>query len=134
MANSSLSFDNPIFAQFAFYAAVVLLKTLAMSVYTIRFRLTKKPTFDEDVERVRRCHLNDLENVLPFVLLGILYVTTGPDPGTAAFYFRMFAACRIMHTIAYLTPLPQPSRVLMFIGGHFVNMRLAVTVLTSGSF
>ena len=30
--------------------------------------------------QVRRAHLNDLENVIPFVLLSLLYVGTNPDP------------------------------------------------------
>ncbi|KAJ8300488.1 hypothetical protein KUTeg_022007 [Tegillarca granosa] len=150
MANTSLSFDNLVFSQFAFYAAVVLLKTLLMSTYTSRFRIAKKvfanpedylggpkreirqPPFDDDVERVRRCHLNDLENVLPFVLLGFLYVLTGPDPWIAALHFRMFTGCRIFHTIAYLTPLPQPSRFLGFVGGLIVNISMTISVLRVG--
>ena len=39
--------------------------------------------------QVRRAHLNDLENVVPFVLSGLLYVGTDPDPTTALWHFRV---------------------------------------------
>ena len=39
--------------------------------------------------QVRRAHLNDLENVIPFVLLSLLYVGTNPDPIVALWHFRV---------------------------------------------
>ena len=81
-----------------------------------------------------RCHLNDLENVFPFVLVGLLYVLTKPDPGTAMMHFRAFAGFRIFHTIAYLVPLPQPSRALGFLLGAAVTGSMAVSVLSAGSY
>ena len=57
---------------------------------------------DPDVERVRRAHLNDLENVVPFLLLTPLYLSTGPAPWLAANLIRGFAAARIVHTVGYL--------------------------------
>merc|ERR1711860_90349 len=110
-----LSFDNPTFSQFAFYSGIVICKTMLMSFLTARNRIRNK-TFanPEDfslfsnkpaeerkappnptVERIRRCHLNDLENVIPFVLLGLLYVCTKPDPSTAVMHSRAFAGFRI---------------------------------------
>ena len=56
----------------------------------------------DDVERVRRCHQNDLENVLPFVAIGGLYLTTNPALGTAKLLFRSFAAARYFHTLVYV--------------------------------
>ena len=57
---------------------------------------------DPDVERVRRAHMNDLENVIPFVLLGGLYLATGPSAGTAGLLFKVFTAARYIHTFVYL--------------------------------
>ena len=57
---------------------------------------------DPDVERVRRAHLNDLENIVPFLLLCPLYLTTGPSVCLAATLIRGFAAGRILHTVGYL--------------------------------
>ena len=81
-----------------------------------------------------RCHLNDLENVIPFVLIGLMYVATNPDPATALIYFRAFTTARLCHTVAYLLPLPQPSRALAFIGGFIVNVLMAVSVLKQATF
>ncbi|XP_046339143.2 microsomal glutathione S-transferase 1-like [Haliotis rufescens] len=141
-------FDNPVFPYFAFYATVVVLKTMAMSVVTSFHRLTKKvfanpedtagmgvkPSTHESVERVRRCHLNDLENVIPFVLIGLLYTATGPSLGSALLHFRIFTGARILHTIAYLLPLPQPSRVLGFFVGILVTMSMAWSILSNSKY
>ena len=43
---------------------------------------------NENVERVRRAHMNDLENILPFFCLGILYIFTNPALSTAVLVFR----------------------------------------------
>ena len=43
---------------------------------------------NEAVERVRRAHLNDMENILPFFCLGLLYIFTGPALATATLVFR----------------------------------------------
>lgn len=94
----------------------------------------KKLEPNQDVERVRRCHLNDLENVIPFVLVGLLYVTTKPDPGKAALHFRLFAGFRIFHTVAYLLALPQPSRAFGFLGGWITTASMAICVLKSASY
>ncbi|XP_063441140.1 microsomal glutathione S-transferase 1-like [Mytilus trossulus] len=153
MSGSLLSFDNPVFANFAYYSGIVICKTMLMSGLTAinRFRYTafvnpedfinsKKPLeerkapINSTVERIRRCHLNDLENVIPFVLIGFLYVCTKPNPGTALLHFRTFAAFRIFHMFAYLIPLPQPSRALGFLVGAVVTGSMAVSVLKAGSF
>ena len=42
MANAVLSMENEVFAKFAFYAGLVLLKTVVMSSWTTVHRMTKK--------------------------------------------------------------------------------------------
>ena len=39
--------------------------------------------------QVRKAHLNDLENILPFLLLSVLYVATNPNPTVALWHFRV---------------------------------------------
>uniref|UniRef100_A0A8I5NGP5 Microsomal glutathione S-transferase 1 n=1 Tax=Papio anubis TaxID=9555 RepID=A0A8I5NGP5_PAPAN len=122
--------DDEVFMAFASYATIVLSKMMLMSVTTAFYRLTRKVfanpedcvTFgkgenakkylrtDDRVERVRRAHLNDLENIVPFLGIGLLYSLSGPDLSTAILHFRLFVGARIYHTISYLTPLPQPNR------------------------
>ncbi|XP_067660717.1 microsomal glutathione S-transferase 1-like [Haliotis asinina] len=145
---SPFSLDNPVFSKFAFYSTVVLSKTLCMSELTTLNRMRKQAfaneedvqcfakskhaevtTSDASVERVRRCHLNDLENVLPFVLVGLMYVSTKPGVVEASRVFQIFAASRLLHTAAYLLPLPQPSRALTFFTGYGVTFFMAYKVL-----
>ena len=54
---------------------------------------------DEDVERVRRAHLNDLENIPAFLLAGFFYVLTEPNVDLALWLFRIAVLARIGHTI-----------------------------------
>ncbi|XP_055136497.1 microsomal glutathione S-transferase 1 isoform X7 [Symphalangus syndactylus] len=86
---------------------------------------------DDRVERVRRAHLNDLENIVPFLGIGLLYSLSGPDPSAAILHFRLFVGARIYHTIAYLTPLPQPNRALGFFVGYGVTLSMAYRLLKS---
>merc|ERR1711910_312081 len=86
---------------------IVLIKMLFMSFLTARQRFRTgtfissedivgqekkgaKTGVNEDVERVRRAHLNDMENILPFFCLGLLYIFTEPALSTATLLFRCF--------------------------------------------
>lgn len=80
---------------------------------------------------VCRCHQNDLENILPFVLIGLLYALTEPDLAVALLHFRIFAASRIFHTVAYLAVLPQPSRALSWVVGVLVTLSMAYRLLST---
>ncbi|XP_056444606.1 microsomal glutathione S-transferase 1-like isoform X3 [Gadus chalcogrammus] len=140
--------DSEVITAYATYVVIVVLKMMLMAPLTSYYRMKKKvfanledtklahpveePKFvrvDPDVERVRRCHQNDLENVVPFVLVGLLYSLTGPDAATAVTYFRVFAASRLCHTVAYVLPLPQPSRALSWLTGLVVTCCMAYRVL-----
>ncbi|KAG7250299.1 hypothetical protein CRUP_028869 [Coryphaenoides rupestris] len=149
MTKLTHTIEGDVMAAFVTYTAVVVIKMMLMSPLTAYFRLTKKafanmedtklshpvenPQFlrvDPDVERVRRCHQNDLENIIPFVIIGLMYCLTGPHVSTALLYFRVFAASRICHTVAYVLPLPQPSRALSWMVGMVVTFCMASRVLT----
>ncbi|XP_055609306.1 microsomal glutathione S-transferase 1-like [Uranotaenia lowii] len=71
---------------------------------------------DPDVERVRRAHLNDLENILPFFLICFLYLLTGPNVTLAKNLIRAAAFGRILHSLVYaVIVIPQPARLLSFL-------------------
>ncbi|NWY42749.1 MGST1 transferase, partial [Sylvia atricapilla] len=149
MAKPTQLINNEVFRAFATYAAIVLLKMMLMSLITAYFRITRKAfvnpedtaTFgkgeaakkflrtDPDVERARRGHLNDLENIVPFVGIGLLYALSGPELSTALLHFRIFTGARILHTFAYLIPLPQPGRGLSWAVGYAVTFSMAYNVL-----
>ncbi|NXA51332.1 MGST1 transferase, partial [Nothocercus julius] len=151
MAKLTQLIENEIFRAYATYATIVLLKMMLMSALTGYFRMRRKAFVnpedvpfgkteagkkylrtDPDVERVRRNHLNDLENIVPFFAIGLLYALSGPELSTALLHFRIFTGARILHTIAYLTPLPQPSRALTWAVGYVVTISMAYKVLKTG--
>ncbi|NXC03358.1 MGST1 transferase, partial [Orthonyx spaldingii] len=149
MAKSTQLIDNEVFRAYATYTAIVLLKMMLMSLITAYFRMTRKAfanpedtaafgkgesakkylRTDADVERVRRGHLNDLENIVPFVGIGLLYALSSPELSMALLHFRIFTGARILHTFAYLIPLPQPGRGLSWAVGYAVTFSMAYNVL-----
>ncbi|NWZ39970.1 MGST1 transferase, partial [Brachypodius atriceps] len=149
MAKSTQLINNEVFQAFATYAAIVLVKMMLMSLITAYFRITRKAfanpedtaslgkgenakkylRTDPDVERARRGHLNDLENIVPFFGIGLLYALSGPELSSALLHFRIFTGARILHTFAYLVPLPQPSRGLSWGVGYAVTFSMAYSVL-----
>ncbi|KAH8396019.1 hypothetical protein KR222_001879 [Zaprionus bogoriensis] len=126
-----LSKSNSVFCCYLFWSSLLVLKMLLMSLLTARQRMKTK-TFanpedlrlsrsdevrfnDPNVERMRRAHRNDLENVLPFLLMSLAYVAAGPHPLTAKLLIRIGSSARLLHTFVYAcVPLPQPARALTF--------------------
>merc|ERR1712098_999643 len=100
-----MNVDKEVFAAYAFYAGVVTVKMVAMSFLTARQRFATgtfissedatrpgmKTGVNENVERVRRAHQNDIENIIPFLFLGLLYVFTNPAYATALLAYRVLS-------------------------------------------
>lgn len=143
-----MNVDKELFASFAFYAGICTVKTLVMSFFTARQRFANKTFISsedargrkdikigvgvcEDVERVRRAHLNDIENIFPFLTLGFLYLFTNPALATANLLFKVFTGARVAHTVVYLWSVPQPARALAFFAGMGVNLYLGYKVITT---
>ncbi|XP_072309441.1 microsomal glutathione S-transferase 1-like [Eucyclogobius newberryi] len=144
--------EDEVFRSFLKYGAIVTVKLLLMGPLTAYYRFTRKAfenvedaavhsskpddkkrlvRKDEDVERARRCHQNDLENIVPFVLIGLMYSLTGPDPSWALLHFRVFTASRLFHTVAFIHALPQPSRGLSWILGLLTTLSMSHSVIHS---
>ena len=74
--------------------------------------------------------MNDLENILPFFVIGYLYILTNPAAATATLLYKVFAGARIVHTFVYaITPMPQPSRALAWFVGFLIEVYMAVSVI-----
>lgn len=86
---------------------------------------TPKAAPDEQIERIRRAHLNDLENILPFLVVGFLLAASGASYRLAWWVFVPFTAARVIHTLLYTAGL-QPWRTLAFEVG---NVALLVTTI-----
>lgn len=120
---------------YALCALLLVLKMMALGTYTGVLRGRRKafsspedyrfqgqaPAMrsDPDVERARRAHRNDLENILPFLAVGPLYVMAGPTAAGAWICFVGFTTARILHTIFYLREA-MPHRSLALLGGQLV--------------
>ena len=148
---SELSLQNPVFAAYAIAASILILKAAAMSWLTVvrmmgangGFRNpedTKKTPMNpnpnlnqtdpnESVERIRRIHLNVLENVPFFLAAGLLYVLTAPPLWLAQALFYGYVASRILHFIAYVTAQIHEIRATFWSIGSFILIYMAGATL-----
>ncbi|CAH0722593.1 unnamed protein product, partial [Brenthis ino] len=140
-----VTFLEPAVQSYIVYSGILGIKVLCMSALTGSKRFQKKVFANEedakslkgvvklddpDVERIRRAHLNDLENIPVFWLLGGLYLTTGPSDEVAVNLFRVFTVCRVLHTIVYVVkPLPQPARGIAFGIPNLINWYMGVKIV-----
>lgn len=75
-------------------------------------------------------HRNDMENILPAYLVGLMYVLINPSPLVACLLFKVAAIARIIHTVVYaVVVIPQPARVLAFAVQYMITVYMAVSVL-----
>ncbi|XP_055844714.1 microsomal glutathione S-transferase 1-like isoform X1 [Episyrphus balteatus] len=138
-----LTLSNPVFGSYIYWSSILVIKMLLMSLLTAlqRFRFkvfispedeafTRKELVqpnDPHVDRVRRAHRNDMENILPFLTMGLLFVCVDPSPTLAMWLFRIVAAARILHTLVYaFRPVPQPTRAIMFFIAFLITMFMAL--------
>jgi glutathione S-transferase len=120
-----ISLKDPVFTTFAIAACLMILKAVAMSWLTVvrmmgingGFRNPEdlKKTLanpkphpaqtapDERVERIRRIHQNDIENLPFFLAAGFLYTLTAPPLLLAQWLFYGYVASRLLHFAAYVT-------------------------------
>jgi glutathione S-transferase len=126
--------ELPAVRVFAFWYLILAIKMLAVIFLISRARMRAgvfaapedyamagrerplAPVPDESVERLRRALANDLENILPFFGIGLLYALSGPSLIWARMLLAGFAVARIIHTFAYVRGL-QPHRSLAFVIG-----------------
>jgi microsomal prostaglandin-E synthase 1 len=81
-----------------------------------------------EVARVLRAQRNADVNVVPFLVLGLLYVINGASARAAWIMFGGFTLARIGHTFAYLGG-KQPWRTLFFVAGGVITLALMVQVV-----
>lgn len=114
--------NTPLFAVFAAVLIVESLKTLILGSATAFSRLGPKQFLNpEDAKwlggeavsvdhptpaRFMRAHRNNLENLLPFSILGALFLMSGASSAAGMVYFGSFFIARVGHTFAYLSKRP----------------------------
>lgn len=149
----ALTLSNPVFATYVIAAAIMIVKVKAMSWLTVArmvqvkggFRspedlkrsplnLTPSPAQldkDERVERVRRIHMNDLENVPFFLVAGLLYVVTDPSLLLAQVLLYGYVVTRLLHFLAYLTAQLHDVRAALWTPGSLAILYMAGRALVA---
>ena len=126
---------NPSFLVYSVAMVVLCLNVLGLWAYSGAVRTKSKTTLNgEDlmsfakdgslvqadppnVARVLRAHRNAADNILPFAVLGLLFVLWGASPTLTAIFCGIFVVARIGHSFSYLGE-KQPWRTIAFaVGG-----------------
>lgn len=148
---AELTLQNPVFATYVVAACIMILKAVAMSWLTVVRMMGANAGFrspedakktplnpnpkpgqvgpNESVDRIRRIHLNDLENIPFFLVAGLLYVTTAPDLVLAQWLFYGYVVSRLLHFIAYLTAQIHEVRATLWTVGSVILIYMTVATL-----
>jgi glutathione S-transferase len=140
------SLDNPLFRAYLVSAAIMVVKTMGMAWLTVYRMLrvdagyrspedaragmiNKQPRPgqlepNEYVDRIRRIHHNDLENIPLFLVAGLLFVATRPPlvVGTALLYG--YVATRLAHFAVYVSARSHEARATMWTLGSLIVLAM----------
>lgn len=137
---------DPVFVAFALAAAVNALNLLVLwnlsGVARGKTRTTLNPedartvvagaavvdSEPPEVARVLRAHRNSHDNIVPFLLLGLVFVLLRPAELEAQILFGVFTAARVLYSITYLLGL-QPWRTISYGVGVLTSVALIVEVV-----
>lgn len=146
-----MDLNDPLMATYAVAAALMILKTLAMAWLTVLRMMQEKGGYrapedlrqtalnpapdpaqllpNERVERMRRIHQNDLENVPFFLVAGFLFVLTGPPLWLAQIALYGYVLSRFLHFWAYATARTHDLRATFWTVGVMILAAMTVWVL-----
>ena len=149
----NLSLQNPAFEAYAIAAALLALKVMGQGWMTVYRMLrsnsglvspedlrsgpiNKEPApeqlhVNDYVDRSRRMHRNDLENIPAFWIAGLLFVMIDPPLWQAQTLFYGFVAARVLHAIAYATKQSHEVRATFYTIGSVIVILMAVAVLVA---
>jgi glutathione S-transferase len=148
---SPLTFENPVFAVYAVAAALMVAKTMTHSWITVyrmlkvkggyrlpedlrRTPLNPDPRPDqlapnEYVERSRRIHQNELENVPLFLAIGLLFVCTEPRLALAGALFAGYVVSRLVHFHVVMSQGTHDARAAAWTVGSLIVYAMVVLVI-----
>ena len=153
---TALTMENPVFVTYMIASAIMILKIMGQGWMTV-FRMLKidggwatpediqpglinrNPSpeqleLNDYVDRSRRMHRNDLENIPAFLACGLLFVVTGPSLLLANILMYSFVGARLVHTLAYATKQSHEVRATLYTIGSVVVIVMAVYVLVATAF
>lgn len=137
-----LDLHNPVFATYVIAASIMIMKALSMAWLTVARMTQQKAGYrspedlrkttlnpephpeqlapNEAVERIRRIHMNDLENIPFFLAAGFLFVLTGPSLLLARVMLYGYVLTRALHFLAYLTARTHDTRAALWTPGSLI--------------
>ncbi|XP_056637269.1 microsomal glutathione S-transferase 1-like [Diorhabda sublineata] len=127
---------------YAFWIGILVLKTCLMIIQVglsrVFYRAPRNPEdgapfkakviTHETVERNRRAHLNDLENIPFFIVISFLYLLTDPSITPTQWIIKIYVISRILYTVSY-TVMKSIIRIPIFEIGLFTNIYLSLSVI-----
>ena len=146
-----LTMENPVFVTYMITAAIMTLKIMGQGWMTV-FRMLKSDSglaspedlqtglinrnprpeqldLNDYVERSRRMHRNDLENIPAFLSIGLVFVIAGPSLILANILLYGFVGARLFHTFAYASKQSHEVRATFYTIGSVSVIIMAVYVL-----
>lgn len=142
---------NPVFVTYVIAASIMVLKIMLQGWITVVRMMSNQGGFvspedakaglanpkpragqleaNDDVERSRRIHRNDLENIPAFLAVGLLFVAISPPLVAAQWLMYGFVAARLLHTLAYSTAQSHEVRATFYTVGSLIVIAMAVWVL-----
>ena len=143
--------ENPVFVTYLIAAAVMVLKVMGQGWMTV-YRMMKvnagyaspedirkgpintapdpsQLAVNEYVDRSRRMHRNDLENIPAFWVAGLLFVAVNPAPWLAQILMYGFVGARLAHFWAYATKQTHEVRATFYTIGSVIVIYMAIHAL-----
>ena len=148
---SAFTIENPIFVTWIIATALTVLKVMGQGWMTV-YRMMKvgggyaapedlRPGLinkapdpkqlevNDYVDRSRRMHRNDLENIPAFWAAGLIFVAVSPPLWLAQVLMYGFVAARAAHALAYGTAQSHEVRATFYTIGSLIVMAMAVYAL-----
>jgi uncharacterized MAPEG superfamily protein len=150
---AALNPENPVFVTYAIAAALMALKVMGQGWMTV-YRMMKSDSglaspedlqsgplnrnprpgqleLNDYVDRSRRMHRNDLENIPAFWAAGLVFVTVEPPLLLAQILMYGFVLARLAHAVAYVTRQMHEVRATFYTIGSLAVIVMALYVLAA---
>ena len=148
---SELHVGNPVFVTYLVSSALLVLKVMGQGWVTVYRMMNVKAGYaspedlrpglinrapqpgqlevNDYVDRSRRMHRNDLENIPGFWIAGLLFVTVSPPLGLTQDLMYGFVAARAAHAVAYATAQSHEVRATFYTIGSMIVIVMALYAL-----
>ncbi len=151
----AFTLENPVFVTYIIAAALTVLKVMGQGWMTV-YRMMKAGAglaspedlrpgplntapdpsqleLNDYVDRSRRMHRNDLENIPAFWVAGLIFVAVAPPLWLAQGLMYGFVLSRAAHALAYATKRSHELRATFYTIGSLIVIAMAVSALVAVS-